>query len=94
MSLHGSKMRKLDNLTKDELVSLYINDRKSLEDIAIVYNVSQAAVYKRLKKYDINQRSKSESRLEAQKQGKLHSNFDINENFSVAGHLKWHMYWG
>lgn len=81
-SLHGSKMRKLDNLTKDELVSLYINDRKSLEDIAIVYNVSRAAVYKRLKKYDINQRSKSESRLEAQKQGKLPQQFfDINENF-------------
>lgn len=75
-------MRKLDNLTKDKLISLYTNDKKSLEDIAKVYNVSRAAVYKRLKKYDINQRSKSESRLEAQKQGKLPQQFfGINENF-------------
>lgn len=75
-------MKKLDNLTKDKLISLYINDRKSLEDIAKIYNVSRVAVYKRLKNYAIKQRSKSEARIEAQKQGKLPQQFfDINENF-------------
>lgn len=75
-------MKKLCSLTKDKLISLYINDRKSLEDIAKIYNVSRVAVYKRLKKYDIKQRSKSEARIEAQKQGKLPQQFfDINDNF-------------
>lgn len=78
-------MRKLDNLTKDKLISLYINDRKSLEDVAKIYNVSRVAVYKRLKKYDIKQRSKSEARIEAQKQGKLPQQFfDIDENFFTS----------
>ncbi|MBU0633806.1 MAG: hypothetical protein KKB82_03920 [Candidatus Omnitrophica bacterium] len=75
-------MKKLDSLTKDELISLYINDRKSLDDIAKIYDVSRAAVYKRPRKYNIKQRSKSEARIEAQKQGKLPQGFfDINENF-------------
>jgi predicted DNA-binding protein YlxM (UPF0122 family) len=75
-------MKKLDNLTKDKLINLYINDRKSLEDIAKIYDVSRVAVYKKFKKYGIQQRSKSEARLEAQKQGKLPQQFfDINENF-------------
>jgi predicted DNA-binding protein YlxM (UPF0122 family) len=75
-------MKKLDNLTKDKFVNLYISDRKSLEDIAKIYKVSRVAVYKKLKKYGIIQRSKSEARIEAQKQGKLPQQFfDINENF-------------
>jgi predicted DNA-binding protein YlxM (UPF0122 family) len=75
-------MVKLNNLTKDRLINLYINDKKSLEDIARLYNVSRVAVYKKLKKFGIKQRSKSEARIEAQKQGKLPQQFfDINENF-------------
>jgi len=75
-------MNKLIRLTKDKLAELYITDRKSLEDIAGLYSVSRVAIYKRLKKYAIKQRSKSEARIEAQKQGKLPQQFfDINENF-------------
>lgn len=44
-------MQKLSELTKDKLISLYINDKKSLEDIAGLYKVSRVAIYKRLKKY-------------------------------------------
>ena len=75
-------MKKLFNLTKKQLINLYYNEKKSLEDIAKLYNVSRTAIYKKLKKYDLKQRSKSEARLEAQKQGKLPQQFfDINENF-------------
>lgn len=75
-------MKKLDNLTKDKFVDLYIKEAKSLDDIGNIYGVSRVAVYKKLKKYGMQQRSKSEARLEAQKQGKLPQQFfDINENF-------------
>ena len=75
-------MVKLYNLTKDKLISLYINDKKSLGDIAKLYIVSRTAVFKKLKKYGIAQRSKSYARIEAQKQGKVPQQFfDINENF-------------
>jgi predicted DNA-binding protein YlxM (UPF0122 family) len=75
-------MKKLNDLTKDKLTSFYIDDKKSLEDVAALYKVSRVAVYKRLKKFGITQRSKSEARIEAQKQGKLPQQFfDINEDF-------------
>lgn len=75
-------MSNLNSLTEDKLISLYINDKKSLEDIARLYMVSRTAVFKKLKKYGIAQRSKSDARIEAQKQGKLPQQFfDINENF-------------
>lgn len=75
-------MRELDNLTKDKLLDLYIKEGKSLDDIGKIYGVSRVAVYTRLKKHGIQQRSKSEARLEAQKQGKLPQEFfDINESF-------------
>lgn len=75
-------MIRLNNLTKEELVNLYKNEKESLGDIAKLYNVSRTAIYKRLKKYGLKQRSKSEARLEAQKQGKLPQQFfDINKNF-------------
>lgn len=44
-------MKRLDNLAKDKLISLYINERKSLGDIAKIHNVSRVAVYKKLRKY-------------------------------------------
>ncbi len=75
-------MIKLKDLTKEKLTELYINGKKSLEDIGKLYKVSRVAVYKKLKKFGITQRSKSEARIEAQKQGKLPQQFfDINENF-------------
>jgi len=75
-------MQKLHYLTKDKLFSLYIVERKSLEDIGRLYGVSRVAVYKKLKQYAIKQRSKSEARIEAQKQSKLPQQFfDINDNF-------------
>ena len=59
-----------------------MDKKKSLEDIARLYEVSRVAVYKKLMKFGITQRSKSEARIEAQKQGKLPQRFfDINENF-------------
>lgn len=73
---------KLNNLSKEELADLYINQKKSLGDIAKLYSTSRTAIYKKLKKYNIIQRSKSEARIEAQKQGKLPQQFfDINEGF-------------
>jgi len=75
-------MKKLTELTKAKLVNLYINHKKSLGDIAALYQVSRTAIYKKLKSYGIEQRSKSEARIEAQKQGKLPQQFfDINESF-------------
>lgn len=75
-------MIKLNDLTKEKLTNLYIDEKKSLEDIARLYKVSRVAVYNKLKKYSIKQRSKSEARIEAQKRGKLPQQFfDINEKF-------------
>jgi len=75
-------MTKLNGLTKDKLISLYLKEKRSLEDIARLHNVSRVAIYKKLKKYGIMPRSKSEARLEAQKQDKLPQQFfDINEHF-------------
>ena len=75
-------MGKLNSLDKDKLIDLYINENKSLGDVARLYKVSRTAIYNKLKKYGIKQRSKSEARLEAQKQGKLPQQFfDINDNF-------------
>lgn len=75
-------MNKLNELTKEKLYNLYVDEKKSLEDIARLYRVSRVAVYKKLKKFGITCRSKGEARIEAQKQGKLPQQFfDINENF-------------
>jgi len=75
-------MKRLNNLSTEQLFNLYHNEKKSLGDIAKVYSVSRTAIYKKLKRYSITQRSKSEARIEAQKQGKLPQEFfDINENF-------------
>ena len=75
-------MGKLYNLTKDALMNLYISNKKSLGDIAGLYGVSRTAIHKKLKECGIKQRSKSEARIEAQKQGKLPQRFfDINEDF-------------
>lgn len=76
---------KLQQLTREILQDLYLKDKKSLQEIAGLYGVSRAAVYKKLKNFDIKQRSKSEARLEAQKQHKLPQEyFGINEAFFDA----------
>ncbi|HOU36760.1 MAG TPA: LAGLIDADG family homing endonuclease [Candidatus Omnitrophota bacterium] len=73
---------KLNSLTVEVLNDLYVNRKKSLQDIADMYNVSRVAIYKKLKQFGIRQRTKSEARLEAQKQQKLPQQFfDINERF-------------
>ncbi|MFC1646274.1 LAGLIDADG family homing endonuclease [Candidatus Omnitrophota bacterium] len=75
-------MTKIANLTKEILRRLYIEECKSLDDIGRQFGVSRVAVYKKLKKFRIKQRSKSQARLEAQKQGKLPQDFfEINEDF-------------
>lgn len=75
-------MRKLGTLTKEKLIDLYVTNKRSLGDMAGLYGVSRTAIYKKLKEYGIRQRSKSEARLEAEKQGKITQQFfDINENF-------------
>lgn len=78
-------MTKLNNLTEEQLFELYQKEKKSLGDIARLYKVSRVVVYKKLKKYGIGRRSKSEARIEAQKQNKLPQQFfDINDNFFSA----------
>ncbi len=73
---------KLEALSKEILADLYLKNKKSLQDIAVLYGVSRVAIYKKLKKLGINNRSKSEARLEAQKQHKLPQDFfEINESF-------------
>lgn len=75
-------MSKLNRLIKDKLIDLYIKEKRSLGDIATIYGVSRTAIYKKLKCFGIRERSKSEARIEAQKQGKIPQQFfDINENF-------------
>lgn len=75
-------MAKLANLTKENLVRLYEEQKKSLEDIAELYGVSKVAIYDKLKKLHLEPRTKSQARLEAQKQGKVPQQyFRINEGF-------------
>lgn len=75
-------MKKLEELTREKLITLYRKEKRSLEDLGKIYGVSRVAVYKKLKKFNIRQRSKSQARLEAQKQGKLPQQyFKINVNF-------------
>ncbi len=75
-------MAKLANLNEEILFGLYWGQKKSLEDIAILYGVSRVAIYKRLRKLRIEPRSKPLARLEAQKQGKVPQQyFQINERF-------------
>ena len=69
-------------LNRGELRRFYLEERMSLEDIARLYGASRVAVWKYCKAERLTRRSKSEARLEAQKQGKLPQQyFRINENF-------------
>ena len=69
-------------LKKQELRRLYLEEKKSLEDIARLYGVSRVAVWKYCQSEQLTLRSRSQARLEAQKKGKVPQNyFDINEHF-------------
>ncbi len=69
-------------LPKEELYRLYIEEKKSLGDIAKIYGVSRVAILKHARKFGISRRTKSRARLEAYKKHKLpHEYFEIDENF-------------
>ena len=69
-------------LTKEELRKLYLEEKRSLEDIARLYGVSRVAVWKYCGAEQLTRRSRSEARLEAQKRGKVQQQYlQINENF-------------
>lgn len=69
-------------LSKEILHKLYVEDKKSLEDIARMYGVSRVAVHKYCKAEGVSRRTKSEARLEAQKKGKVPQQyFEINKHF-------------
>ena len=69
-------------LPKEDLERLYLDDKKSLEDIGRMYGVSRVAIWKYCRDAGLNRRSRSEARLEAQKKGKVQQEyFEINENF-------------
>ncbi len=69
-------------LTKEDLGKLYLEEKRSLEDIARLYGVSRVAVWKYCKDGHLIRRNRSEARLEAQKKGKVPQNyFDINDLF-------------
>ena len=65
-----------------DLRKLYLEEKKSLEDIARLYGASRVAVWKYCKAEKLVRRNRSEARLEAQKRGKVPQNFiEINEDF-------------
>jgi len=69
-------------LKKEELRRLYLEEKRSLEDIGRLYGASRVAVWKYCRSECLSRRSKSEARLEAQKKGKVPQNyFEINERF-------------
>ena len=69
-------------LKREELRKLYVQERKSLEDIARMFGVSRVAVWKYCKAEKLTRRSRSEARLEAQKQSKVPQKYyHINDNF-------------
>lgn len=69
-------------LNKEELCRLYLEEKRSLEDIARIYGVTRVAVWKYCKAVGLTRRRKSEARLEAQKKGKVPQNyFHINDQF-------------
>ncbi len=69
-------------LKKEELRKLYLEEKRSLEDIALLYGTSRVAVWKYCKSERITRRGRSDARLEAQKRGKVPQGyFDINDSF-------------
>jgi len=51
---------KRNDITKKELIKLYINKKMSMSDIKYIYNVSSATIFKKMKKFNIKSRDKAE----------------------------------
>ena len=51
----------MENLTKEKLIGLYIEDKKSVADIAKLFNCSERGIDYWIKKYDIPKRTISEA---------------------------------
>lgn len=69
-------------LAKEDLARLYLEEKRSLEDIGRMYSVSRVAVWKYCRDSNLSRRTRSEARLEAQKTGKVPQNyFSINDRF-------------
>lgn len=70
-------------LTKEKLEALYLEQNKSLQDIAKEYDCTRQAVKSRMEKHGIERRSQSKARLLAIKEGKFEAfvHDDINEHF-------------
>jgi len=69
-------------LKKEDLCKLYLEEKRSLEDIARLYGVSRVAVWQYCKAGGLKTRNKSEARIEAQKKGKVPQSYlDINDSF-------------
>lgn len=64
----GSVSEKID---KTSLERMYINESKSLSDIAKILSCSRQFIYKKLKEYEIHGRSKTEARKLALDEGKI-----------------------
>lgn len=54
-------LHKAANIPRGELTTLYVNERKSIPQIASIYGVSTITVWKRLKQYGIPTRTTAES---------------------------------
>lgn len=69
-------------LKKDDLRRLYLEEKKSLEDIGRLYGASRVAVWKYCIAEGLLRRNRSEARLEAQKKAKVPQKYCcINDSF-------------
>jgi predicted DNA-binding protein YlxM (UPF0122 family) len=57
----GSNLKVLPILNKDILYKLYVQEKKSLTEIAKIFNISAMTVLDRMKKFNIERRTKSEA---------------------------------
>jgi DNA-binding transcriptional regulator WhiA len=65
-----------------ELYRLYLEEKRSLEDIARMYGVSRVTIWNYCKASGLERRNRSEARIEAQKNQKVpQRHLNINENF-------------
>lgn len=72
----------VDSLPKQTLIKLYLEENRSLGDIAMIYHCSRTYIMKLARKYRINLKTKSEARVLALKSGKLPFQYwPVDENF-------------
>jgi len=82
-------------MDKEFLVELYINQGKSMADIALENHCSRQTVYRLIKKYGITPRNRSESRKKALEAGKFKGKEKrhINETFFETSNWSPGMAW-